>query len=86
MKNESINFKSSYEDKIENSFQKLKFDTKAAPKQLLSIQKYDQHEKDEISIYGLVFARRALVDQLALAEQLVKREQIKKKIIDKFNN
>lgn len=85
MKQEPLPFKNSYESKMENSFQKLKFDAKHAHKELFSIQKYDQPETDT-SIFNLVLTRRALVDQLALAEQLVKREQIKRQIIDRFNN
>lgn len=86
MKAEPLPFKSSYEAKMENSVAKLKFDGKAAAKQLFSIQKYDEPETDASSICSLLLTRRALVDQLALAEQLVKREQIKRQIIDRFNN
>jgi len=86
MKQESLTYKNSFESKVENGFQKLKFDAKPASRALFSIKKYDQSEKEDVSIFSLVFTRRALVDQLALAEQLVKREQIKRKIIDKINN
>lgn len=86
MKCENVVFRNSYESKVENSFQKLKFDAKPIHKELFSIKKYDQDEKDEVSIFSLMLTRRTLVDQLALAEQLVKREQIKRKIIDKLTN
>lgn len=85
MNQEPLPFKNAYESKIENSVQKLKLDAKHGSKQLFSIQRYGQPESDD-SIFNLVLTRRALVDQLALAEQLVKREQIKRQIIDRFNN
>lgn len=86
MKQEGPTFRNSFESKVENGNQKLKFDAKLAHKELFSIRRYDQPDKDEVSIFSLMLARRALIDQLALAEQLVKREQIKRKIIDRINN
>ena len=85
MKSESAPFKNAYESKVENSFQKLKFDAKVGHRQVCSITKLGQSEND-MSIFNLMLTRRALVDQLALAEQLVKREQIKRQIIDRCDN
>ena len=87
MRSESVAFRSSYESKLENNSQKLKYDAKPAQKALFSIQRYEpQQEKETVSLFGLVLARRALVDQLAMAEQLVKREEVKRRIIDRLGN
>ena len=86
IRQQEFRFGNSFESKIENNFQKLKFDTKTVPKELFSIKKYRQFDKDELPLDALLVTRRSLVDQLALSVQLVKREQIKRKIIEKITN
>ena len=71
MKKESSNFNNSYERKIENRFQKIKNDSKTMA-------------KDDFSLANMVVARKLLVEQLGLTSQLVKREEIKRKIIEKL--
>ena len=67
MKQDDFRFKNSYESKVENSFQKLKFDTKTMNREYFSIKKYDNDVKEEVPITNMIIARRALVDQLGLA-------------------
>lgn len=86
MKRYKFKLENSFESKIENSFQKLKLDTKNASKELFTIKKYAQQETDETQLNSILTARRSLVDQLALAAQLVKRERIKRSIIERINN
>ena len=69
-----------------NGYQKLKFDAKPASKSNISFKKYIQSEKDTMSVENMILARKLLVDQLSIATQLVKREQIKRKIIDRLPN